>query len=117
LEVWREFDHNCCFGPCRRDPGIDLKISRRIRKSGIVLKPEPHFAEVFIENVLSTVLRFIVSWAPIDSFPVGYRPILTDEFLRKYTRMTCWEDITSLATGGWTIEVNLSQAPETWSSG
>jgi hypothetical protein len=51
---------------CIPDLGINRKIARRIRKSGVVLEPDRHFAEVPIENVLSIVLKFIVSWVPIE---------------------------------------------------
>jgi hypothetical protein len=84
---------------CRRDLRIDLKIARRIRKPGIVLEPDPHFAEVPIDNVLLIVLSFIISWVPMESFTVGYWLILVDEFLRKYTHIACREEITSLAIG------------------
>jgi hypothetical protein len=67
---------------CRLDLGINLKITRRIRKSGVVLEPDPHSAGVPIKDMLSIVLRFIISGVPIESFPVGYRLILTDPFLR-----------------------------------
>jgi hypothetical protein len=52
---------------CRPDLGISRKIAGRIRKSGVVLEPDSHFAEVRIENVLSIVLKFIISWARSSS--------------------------------------------------
>jgi hypothetical protein len=55
--------------------------------------------EVLIENVLSIVLTFIISWVRMDVFPVGCRPIIIDEFLRNYTYMVYREEITSLVTG------------------
>jgi hypothetical protein len=65
----------------KRDPGIDLRIARRNRQSGVVLEPGARFVEIPIEGLFLTALRFVISYAPIQLFPCGYRQIITDDCL------------------------------------
>jgi hypothetical protein len=80
---------------CTHDLGINLRITQRIRQSGVVFEPDAHFEEVTFRSVFSIVLRFMTAWVPIELFPCGYQQIITDEFLHDYPHMACREEITS----------------------
>jgi hypothetical protein len=61
----------------KRDLGIDLRITRWIQQSGVVLEPETDFDEIAIERVLGTASRFVISGVPIEFFLCLYQHGLT----------------------------------------